>query len=383
MVCKIDFISLIEKEEVIDWNVFKNENKDNLTLIFDWISKNLIKSMSIKNFRSIMYSFLDSGIVDINKYFKMTDSFYIHSLFLNNGEFFGASGQDLIKFTKMYSQAKYGSYKDIEFFSNILYEYMVAELQNKNSHWYMFFENVKKNNEKVVLLTTGWRSAPSTANILFEIFSKNLNVWLALKNYPTIINVKLPRLALPCENYASLSEMERISISKNRDHIIPASNFFASRNVNIIFGDDIFITGSTADKLQLECIQNGAKSFKSLYLAILNPLDAFIDPSLEEYLNKKFITEDLNDDVANLLNYKYFTPVLRTLRLIFDRKNFIQLPSFLPKVKNTVWLSIYISSLNNDFHLEENCKPSIELVKKYLILTKTLDEEGMPLIINQ
>ena len=47
---------------------------------------------------------------------------------------------------------------------------MVAELQNKNSHWYMFFENVKKNNEKVVLLTTGWRSAPSTANILFEIF---------------------------------------------------------------------------------------------------------------------------------------------------------------------------------------------------------------------
>ena len=45
MVCKIDFISLIEKEEVIDWNVFKNENKDNLTLIFDWISKNLIKSM--------------------------------------------------------------------------------------------------------------------------------------------------------------------------------------------------------------------------------------------------------------------------------------------------------------------------------------------------
>lgn len=85
----------------------------------------------------------------------------------------------------------------------------------------------------------------------------------------------------------------------------------------LLFGDDIFITGSTADKLQLECIQNGAKSFKSLYLAILNPLDAFIDPSLEEYLNKKFITEDLNDDVANLLNYKYFTPVLRTLKIDF------------------------------------------------------------------
>ncbi|RZG63734.1 hypothetical protein EXE25_18705 [Acinetobacter bouvetii] len=383
MISKIEFINLIKNKEVFDWKVFKNENKENLTVIYNWISENIIESMSIKNFRSIMHSLLKLNIIDINNYFKMTDSFYIHSLFLNNEEFIYDSGENAIDFTKMYSQAKYGSYKDIEYFANILYEYMIVELQNKDSQWYIFFENVKKSNEKIVLLTTGWRSAPSTANILFENFSKKLNVWLALKNYPTIINVKLPRLALPCENYASLSEMERISISKNRDHIIPESNFFASNNVHIIFGDDIFITGSTADKLQLECIENGAKSFKSLYLAILNPLDSFLDPSLEEYLNKKFITEDLNDDVANLLNYEYFTPVLRTLRLIFDKKNFIQLSGFLPKVKNTVWLNIYISALNNDFHLEENCKPSIELLKKYLISTKTLNVEGIPLISNK
>jgi len=383
VISKIEFINLIKNKEVFDWKVFKNENKENLTVIYNWISENIIESMSIKNFRSIMHSILKLNIIDINKYFKMTDSFYIHSLFLNNEEFIYDSGENAIDFTKMYSQAKYGSYKDIEYFANILYEYMIVELQNKDSQWYIFFENVKKSNEKIVLLTTGWRSAPSTANILFENFSKKLNVWLALKNYPTIINVKLPRLALPCENYASLSEMERISISKNRDHIIPESNFFASNNVHIIFGDDIFITGSTADKLQLECIENGAKSFKSLYLAILNPLDSFLDPSLEEYLNKKFITEDLNDDVANLLNYEYFTPVLRTLRLIFDKKNFIQLSGFLPKVKNTVWLNIYISALNNDFHLEENCKPSIELLKKYLISTKTLNVEGIPLISNK
>lgn len=144
------------KKKVIDWNVFKNENKDNLTLIYDWVSKNLIKSMSIKNFRSIMYSFLDSGIIDINKYFKMTDSFYIHSLFLNNGEFFGASGQNLIKFTKCIVKQNMVVIKILNFFQ-IFYMSMVAELQNKNSHWYMFFENVKKNNEKVVLLTTGWR----------------------------------------------------------------------------------------------------------------------------------------------------------------------------------------------------------------------------------
>lgn len=383
MVGKIDFIDPIKKKEVFDWKFFKNENKENLTVIYNWISENLIESMSIKNFRSIMHSFLESNIIDINNYFKMTDSFYIHSLFLNNEEFIYDSGKSAIDFTKMYSQAKYGSYKDIEYFANILYKYMIVELQNKDSQWYIFFENIKKSNEKIVLLTTGWRSAPSTANILFEIFSKKLNVWLALKNYPTIINVKLPRLALPCENYASLSEIERISISKNRDHIIPESNFFSSNNVHIIFGDDIFITGSTADKLQLECIQNGAKSFRSLYLAILNPLDSFLDPSLEEYLNKKFITEDLNNDVANLLNYEYFTPVLRTLRLIFDKKNFIQLPDFLPKVKNNVWLNIYIFALNNDFHLEENCNPSIELLKKYLIEKKILNVDGIPSISNK
>jgi hypothetical protein len=383
MISKIALIDLIKNKEISDWQVFKNENEDNLTIIYNWISKNLIESMSIKNFRSIMYSLLKSKIIDINNYFKMTDSFYIHSLFLNNEDFIYDSGENAISFTKMYSQAKYGSYKDIEYFANILYEYMVVELQNKDSQWNIFFENVKKSNDKIVLLTTGWRSAPSTANILFEIFSKKLNVWLSLKNYPTLINVKLPRLALPCENYASLSEIERISISKNRDHIIPESNFFSSNNVHIIFGDDIFITGSTADKLQLECIQNGAKSFRSLYLAVLNPLDSYLDPSLEEYLNKKFITGDLNDDVANLLNYDYFTPILRTLRLIFDQKNFIQLSNFLPKVKSTVWLNIYISALNNDFHLEENCNPSIELLKKYLIVKKILNVEGIPLISYQ
>lgn len=130
-------------------------------------------------------------------------------------------------------------------------------------------------------------------------------------------------------------------------------------------------------------MKNGAKSFKSLYLAISNPLDAFIDPSLEEYLNKQFITEGLNDDVANLLNYESFTPILRTLRLIFDKKNFVQLPDFIPKVKNSVWLTLYISALNNDFHLEDNCKLSIDLLKKHLILTKILNVEGIPLISNQ
>jgi len=380
---KSECIDLLENNKIFDWNFFKNESKDNLIVIYKWIFENQIESMSIKNFRSIMYLFLKSGVVDINNYFKMTDSFYIQSLFLNNGKFINEFGEHVTDFTTRYSKAKYGSYKDIEYFSNILYEYMVRELENKDSQWYIFFENVKNFNEKIVLLTTGWRSAPSTANILFKNFTERLNVWLALKNYPTLINVKLPRLALPCENYASLSEIERISISKNRDHIIPENNFFASNNVHIIFGDDIFITGSTADKLQLECMKNGAKSFKSLYLAISNPLDAFIDPSLEEYLNNQFITEDLNDDVANLLNYESFTPILRTLRLIFDKKNFVQLPNFIPKVKNSVWLMLYISALNNDFHLEDNCKISIDLLKKHLILKKILNVEGIPLINNQ
>ena len=100
-------------------------------------------------------------------------------------------------------------------------------------------------------------------------------------------------------------------------------------------------------------------------------------------MNKQFITEHLNDDVANLLNYEFFTPILRTLRLIFDKKNFMQLTYFIVKVRNSFWLTLYIFALNNDFHLEDNCKLSIDLLKNHLILTKILNVEGLPLISNQ
>ena len=66
------------------------------------------------------------------------------------------------------------------------------------------------------MFTTGWRNVPSTANVLFGIVLEHINVLLAGLDLPTIIDVKLPRIAPPCENYPSLSTLERQRISATR-----------------------------------------------------------------------------------------------------------------------------------------------------------------------
>lgn len=52
----------------------------------------------------------------------------------------------------------------------------------------------KEEGESVVMMTTGWRNVPSTANVLYDIVVEEINLTLAHKGLPTIINVKLPRL---------------------------------------------------------------------------------------------------------------------------------------------------------------------------------------------
>ncbi|MEN1480692.1 hypothetical protein AAIH16_45020, partial [Pseudomonas aeruginosa] len=71
--------------------------------------------------------------------------------------------------------------------------------------------------------------------------------------------------APPCEDYASLSTEEREHVNLVQDHVIPAENFYRWSGVHVIFGDDVLVTGSTADKVLYESMNNGAKSFRAIY----------------------------------------------------------------------------------------------------------------------
>lgn len=287
-----------------------------------------------------------------------------------------STGADASKLASIYSRAKYGSVCDIHYLAGILIDYMCDELDRPNSQWSDLFRNAKTYSDNVVLMTTGWRNVPSTANVLYEIVVDEVNVKLAHMGWPTIINVKLPRIAPPCEDYATLSVEDRESINLFQDHVIPAENFYRWGGVHVIFGDDVLVTGATADKVLSESMRNGAKSFRSIYPVAIDPRLALSDASIENRLNSVAIGQELDDTLAYLLSDPSYQPVLRALRLLFGEKNRAALSGFIPKVPSSTWLRLYKSALGNELLGQAQCQPSLMILKVYLTKLGLLNSSG-------
>ena len=286
------------------------------------------------------------------------------------------TGSDATEFAGIYSRAKYGSVNDIRLLADQLADYLCEELDTPNSQWSNLFENAKACGDNVVLMTTGWRNVPSTANVLYERVVEDINVKLAHMGLPTIINVKLPRIAPPCENYASLSTEERERVNLIQDHVIPDKNFYRHSGVHVIFGDDVLVSGSTADKVFYESMSNGAKSFRAIYPVAIDPQVALRDASVEDQLNSVVVQNRLDETVAELLSTQGYQPILRTLRLLFGKENQESLAAFLPKVPALTWLELYKSALGNEFLGQPECAPSLVLLREYLTSTGLLRPNG-------
>ena len=276
------------------------------------------------------------------------------------------SGASASALTAIYSRAKYGSQKDIRFLAGLVINYLERHLDDPASHWARLFTNARKLNDNVVLMTTGWRNVPSTANVLYDIVVEEINVKLAHMGLPTLINVKLPRIAPPCENYASLSTEERERVNLVQDHVIPAENFYRWSGVHVIFGDDVLVTGSTADKVLRESLLAGARSFQAIYPVAIDPRVALADATVEEHLNMVEISHHLDDKLAELLMAADYQPILRTLRLLFSADNYQALPAFLERVPAANWLRLYKAALGNEFLRQTECIPSLTLLRHYL-----------------
>jgi hypothetical protein len=286
------------------------------------------------------------------------------------------TGADASMLAGIYSRAKYGSVSDIRYLAGELIDYLCGELDRPDSQWSNLFRNAKTCGDNVVMMTTGWRNVPSTANVLYEIVVEEVNVKLAHMALPTIINVKLPRIAPPCEDYATLSIEERERVNLTQDHVIPAENFYRWSGVHVIFGDDVLVTGSTADKVLFESMRSGAKSFQAIYSVAIDPRAVLSDASVEDCLNSVTVGERLDDIVADLLSAPNYQPILRTLRLLFGEGNREALVAFLPKVPAPTWLKLYKSALSNEFLGQAQCKPSLMMLRAYLTELGLLNSDG-------
>ncbi|MFM0349828.1 hypothetical protein [Paraburkholderia sp. RL17-347-BIC-D] len=320
----------------------------------------------------------ESGEISMRQYVSVFGGHALHHLTRRDGIFLDMeSGADASALARTYSRAKYGSIGDIHYLAAQIVEHLSRELDCTGSHWARLFNEADANGDSVAMMTTGWRNVPSTANVLYDIVVDSINVKLAHLGLPTIINVKLPRIAPPCENYASLSKEERERVNLVQDHVIPAENFYRWAAVHVIFGDDVLITGSTADKVFDGSMRNGAKSFQAIYPVAFDPSLALADAAIEERLNEVDITGKLDATLAALLGAPGYTPILRTLRLVFSGANRSAFADFLPRVPSACWLRLYVAALGNEFLRQDDCRPSLSMLRAWLTETGHLSHDGM------
>lgn len=329
-------------------------------------------------FRAFAADLFARGLIDMSEYVTILGGTALVCLQPTpQGRFHDMhTGLDAGELTAIYSRAKYGGVEDIRYLARCLVNYLHVELDDPGSQWTALFQDAKANGDCVVMMTTGWRNVPSTANVLFEIVVDAVNLKLAHLGLPTIINVKLPRLMPPCENYASLSLEERAQVNLVQDHVIPGENFYRWSGVHVIFGDDVLVTGSTADKVLEESLRNGAKSFRTIYPVAIDPRVALTDAMVEDRLNSVVIAHKLDDTLAQLLSAPGYKPILRTLRLVFGEGNREDLSAFLPKVPTPVWLDLYKAALGNEFLTQQQCVPSLVTLRSYLTKLDMLDDVG-------
>lgn len=284
-----------------------------------------------------------------------------------SGDFVSYKGDCLKSIANKYSLAKHGSYVEIKFFADQLSNLFIQELMKENSNWRKLFLKAQENNERVVLFIPGSRNIDSTSNLTFELALKNINIYLSRNAYPTIANVKIPRIDPPCENYASLSLSEREEVSKIQDHILPGENFYNGRKINVIFGDDVLITGATADKVYLDCMSKGATSFQSIYSVLINPLVANADPTIESKLNSSIITDRLDNTALYAFSHSKFVPVMKSFTLLLNSKNTKDLKEFLLSTPDDNVKKLFVYAMSNGYLNEKKYKNAMTILDEYVM----------------
>lgn len=285
--------------------------------------------------------------------------------------------EDLSLLAKQYSLAKYGSIKDIKIFSNMIIKNVLREIDNPKSEFRNILEIAKKGNDYIVLMTPGYRNVKASANIIFDIALQHINTKLSLMGLPIITKLKLPRLASPCENYASLTSEERKIAGLTTDHILPDNKFYENNNIHVIYGDDILITGSSSKKAESDALSKGAKSFTSIFSIVMDQKIALDNPSIEEYLNKFEVTEKLDSSAKEIFQQNDFIPVLRSLRLILNIDNLPDLKEFLNDIPNHNLLKTYIAYITNESLSNKKYIKSFEVLKEYLIMVNEINDNGL------
>ncbi|MBP9819524.1 hypothetical protein KBC79_02180 [Candidatus Woesebacteria bacterium] len=288
----------------------------------------------------------------------------VHKWTLNQSNEFVDSntGEKATNLAKMYSLMKFGSQKEITIFAQQIAKDFLARIDQQNNDLRTWVEAIANANEHIVLLVPGSRNVESASNYVYDQAIQIINAGLALRQLPTIVNVKLPKIGLQTDNYATLTQEQRAALPPITEHILPGKDFYQFP-VHVLFGDDCRITGSTGHKVQASAQENGARSFRSLYLVTIDPLVAELMPSVEDKLNRSQVTGDLDESICYILEQYDFKPVQKLLRLLLDKKNRPMLHTFFEQnISERSLVKVVQGALGNNFHTDPQFAESVSIL---------------------
>ena len=184
------------------------------------------------------------------------------------------------------------------------------------------------------------------------------------------------RLQTIAGEYAAMQTADRQNLPKTTDHILPGNELY-QMGTHLIYGDDVRITGSTADGVERSALANGVGSFSDMYAVVVDPKVAATMPEVESRLNKMAVKGKLDDAVKYILNQPEFRPVQRLLRVLFNEGNRGNLASFMAEeIEPSSLVKIYIAALSNDYLKDKNYLPSVQLLRDVLFKKGIVDERG-------
>lgn len=268
---------------------------------------------------------------------------------------------------KKYSKFKFGDVASIEYFSSKLTDIFIRELYN-GSVLRALFEQSKREGSYVYLQSPGIRNVASSSYYLMTSVAEKVNAWAACNMLPTMIKKPIVRLSSGIANYAELSEEKRKNRVKSTVSLLPVSDY-SDYPINVIFIDDVEITGCTKNRARAEILKGGALSFNSFFIYQTCPTLARLDASVEHMMNQFEVKGVLDHHVISILSHKDYQPVQRMLRLLLHPSNRSEWSNFAENmVPDHSLKRIYFSALSNDYHLMKKAGKHESLYSDSLVI---------------
>lgn len=283
------------------------------------------------------------------------------------------SGASLKQVVATFSRMKYGDLDAVNFFAG-----QVAAVAMRSETFLAFCERAGEAGRHTYMVSTAMFNVPSASNLLARMTADNLNVALGTRGLSPVIGAEQTRLSESPLGYARKTLQERASapndVSEGVITLVPEK----FRDQSVIFLDDLFNSGHTANRTKVRLRRVGVAEAFSLFAMRVDPRAvAATDGTIEFLLNNDVIDGSLAS-IAPMLQRGNFAVVQKLLKITLDAPITAQLPTFLQTIPTASILKIYCAAANNDYRRRygRQFAPSIAVYEAVLQERGVLDAAG-------